>query len=239
MVERRDLRRPRSGCGIDCVDATVASSFPELARERVMQALAGDRAAIAEVYRTYRSTVLLAVVAAIRHRPSLGPELDDFVSEVWIRFVADGCRRLRSYDPERGAFGYYLRMRAFATARMLAERRGHRGIDRAESCGARIDDELEARVVGRDALARLWAALADRLGRADLQLFSAVFIEGRFVREVAEMLGLGEAVVFRRSQRLRRKVERIAAELAANAGRGPQPTARQRSLGARRYTIGP
>jgi RNA polymerase sigma factor (sigma-70 family) len=191
----------------------VASSFPELSRERIAQALAGDRSAVADIYRTYRVTVALAVAAAIRHRPALDAELEDFASEVWTRFVDDDCRRLRSYDPARGAFGYYLRMRAFATARMLAERRTHRGGAEHIDASAPDDEGLEGRVVRRDVLLRLWTALRDRLGLADLALFSAVFIEGKFVREVAQTLGLTEAVVYRRSQRLRRKVERIAIEV--------------------------
>lgn len=191
-------------------------SFPELPRERVAQALAGDRAAVTDVYQTYDPAVRSAVVAAIRHRPALEPELEDLVSEIWTRFVEGGCWRLRSYDPARGAFGYYLRMRAFATARALAAKRQHREPTVALTdplVSLMGDDGLEGRVLDRDALAQLWVALKERLGEVDLALLQGVLVEGRLVREVAPELGLGEAAAFRRSHRLKDKIEKIAVEV--------------------------
>lgn len=193
-----------------------SSPFPELPHARVAQALAGDRTAFAELYETYDPAVRAAVVAAIRHRPALEGELEDFVSEIWTRFVADGGWRLRSYDPERGAFGYYLRMRAFATARALASQRAHRTQTVAMTdplVSLLGDDGLEGRVVSRDALERLWAAMKERLGETDLMLFQGVFVEGRLVREVGDELDLTEAAAYRRCHRLKDKIERIASEL--------------------------
>jgi RNA polymerase sigma factor (sigma-70 family) len=191
-------------------------AFPELPPERIAQAVAGDRAAIAAVYATYDPAVRSAVVAAIRHRPSLEPELEDFVSEIWARFIADGCWRLRSYDPARGTFGYYLRMRAFAIARALASKRVHRTttVEMTDPLVSLFgDDGLEGRVISRDSLERLWSVLKERLGEADLALFHGVFVEGRLVREVAAEQGLTESAAFRRSHRLKEKIERIATEL--------------------------
>jgi RNA polymerase sigma factor (sigma-70 family) len=207
--------------------AMTSPRFPELSEERIARALAGDRAAVAELYETYDPAVRSAVVAAIRHRPALEPELEDFVSEIWTRFVADGCWRLRSYDPKRGTFGYYVRMRAFATARALAGKRAHREPTVALTdplVSLFGDDGLEGRMISRDTLAQLWAALQERLGAEDLLLFQGVFVEGRFVREVAEELGMTESVAFRRTHRLKQKLERIAAEVmgtrAVEAGGG-------------------
>jgi len=194
----------------------TSQSFPELRQERIARALAGDRDAIAELYATYDPAVRSAVVAAIRHRPALEPELEDFVSEIWARFVADGCWRLRSYDPERGTFGYYLRMRAFATARALAGKREHRASTVALTdplVSLLGDDGLEGRMLSRDALVRLWVVLRERLDEADLALFEGVFVEGRLIREVAKELGLSESVAYRRSHRLKQKIESIATEV--------------------------
>jgi RNA polymerase sigma factor (sigma-70 family) len=207
----------------------ASPQFPELPHERVAQALAGDRAAFGDVYETYDPAVRAAVVAAIRHRPALENELEDFVSEIWTRFVADGCWRLRSYDPARGAFGYYLRMRAFAVARALASKRAHRTQTVAMTdpmVSLLGDDGLEGRVVSRDALERLWAAMKERLGEIDLALFQGVFVEGRLVREVGDELALGEAAAYRRCHRLKDKIERIASELSGtdelgDRGAGP------------------
>jgi RNA polymerase sigma factor (sigma-70 family) len=198
--------------------------FPELSRERVAQALAGDRQALAELYATYDPAVRSAVVAAIRSRPALEPELEDFVSEIWTRFVADGCWRLRSYDPARAPFGYYLRMRAFAIARALMSQRAykHQTVELTDPLVSMFgDDGLEGRMISRDALAQLWAAMKERLSAEDLTLFQGVFVEGRLVREVADELGLTEAVAFRRSHRLRQKIERIATESLGAEAVGP------------------
>ncbi|MCX4240445.1 RNA polymerase sigma factor [Paraliomyxa miuraensis] len=194
--------------------------FPELPRERVARALAGDRVAVAELYTTYDPAVRSAVVAAIRHRADLESELEDFISETWARFVADGCWRLRSYDPQRGTFGYYIRMRAFATARSLASKREHR-MQTVALTDPRLvldgDDGLENWVLSRDELERLWTALRERLGEIDLALFRSVFAEGRLVREVAGELQLTEAAAYRRCHRLRQKIESIASELLGPA----------------------
>lgn len=198
-------------------------SFPELPPEHVARALTGERDAVADLYRTYDPAVRAAVVAAIRHRPSLEPELEDLVSEIWARFVADGCWRLRSYDPARGTFGYYLRMRAFATARALASARVHRNptVELTDPLVSLFgDDALEGQMLDRDALERLWAALQERLGEIDLALFQGVLVEGHRVREVADALGLGESAAFRRSHRLKQKIERIAAEVLGDEAPG-------------------
>lgn len=194
----------------------MTASFPELSRERVAQALAGDRAAVAELFTTYDPAVRSAVVAAVRHRPALEPDLEELVSEIWARFVADGCFRLRSYDPDRGSFGYYLRMRAFATARALASKREHR-TQTVALTDPRIalhgDDGLERWLLSRDELERLWVALQERLGELDLALFEGAFAEGRLVREVGDELGLFGEAAYRRCHRLRETILRIAHEL--------------------------
>ena len=98
----------------------MQSKHPELPPERIDAALGGDRVAFTELYRCYAPRVRASVATAIRFRAELAPYLDDILGEVWARFLADGCRQLRSYDPERGAFGYYLRLRTWALARMLS-----------------------------------------------------------------------------------------------------------------------
>lgn len=76
-------------------------------------------------------------------------------------------------------------------------------------------------------LVRLWAALRERLGEADLALFQGVLVEGRLVREVAGELGVSEAAAFRRSHRLEEKIERISGEVlgakAVEPGRSASP----------------
>lgn len=189
--------------------------YPELARERIAAALRGDRAALADVYTTYSPGVRLAVTAAIRQRPELEAEFEDLVSEVWTRFFSDKCKRLQSYEPERSPFGYYIRMRAFAIARNLADLRMHRSSSMNDALTEDAfvlfaDDGLEARLLDRDLLGKLWAEIEPQLTDIDRVLLQKVFVDGQWVREVAPELGLSEAATHRRCQRLRAKIQAIA-----------------------------
>ncbi len=186
----------------------------ELPHERLAQALAGDRQAFTELYVTYDPVVRSAVAAAIRRRPELELELEleDFVAEIWKRFLEGDCWRLRKYDPSRGAFGWFLRMRAFATTRALMGQRAYcnQPVEIPDPLVSMLGDVEGS--MRRDALVQLWTAMEERLDGVDLVLFRGVFVEGRLVREVAKELGLSEAMVLRRSHRLKRKIERIATE---------------------------
>jgi RNA polymerase sigma factor (sigma-70 family) len=204
-------------------------TLPELRPERITAALRGDRAAFGELYRCYGPRVRAAVATAIRFRAELMPYLDDIVGEVWARFLADGCRQLRTYDPERGAFGYYLRMRAWALARMLAAQVLRRAQlvqldDPFVSLFA--EDRLEGRLLGRDVLERLYTEARARLDPVDLAFFEHVYIEGQRIEAVGQRLGLSKDAAYRRSHRLRAKIQRIADELSAEPpGQGPVPLA--------------
>jgi DNA-directed RNA polymerase specialized sigma24 family protein len=203
----------------------MESKHPELPPERITAALGGDRAAFGELYRCYGPRVRASVASAIRFRAELAPHFDDILGEVWARFLADGCRQLRSYDPARGAFGYYLRMRSWAMARMLAAQ----VLRRAQL--VELDDPfvslfgqdgLEGRLQGRDALGRLYAVVKARLDPVDLGLFHEVYVKGRKIEEVGRELGLGKDAAYRRSHRLRAKIQRIADEAAvASPAVGP------------------
>ncbi len=221
-------REPSTGTAFTRGTTPSTRSYPELPPDRVALALAGDREAFAEVYATYDPAVRTAVAAAIRHRPELELELEDFVAEIWKRFLERDCWRLRKYDPSRGAFGWFLRMRAFATARQLASRRLHRttivAVDDPFSWLFAGDDP-ETKMLARDELERLWGAIRLRLDDIDVALFERVFVEGRLVREVVDALRLTEAAAYRRSHRLKQKVERIAAEVLGHGDGGGRSSA--------------
>jgi len=204
----------------------MQSKHPELPPDRIAAALAGDRAAFGELYRCYAPRVRAAVVTAIRFRAELVPHLDDILAEVWARLLADGCRQLRTFDPARGAFGYYLRMRSWALARMLAAQvlRRARLVELDDPFVSLFaEDGLEGKLQGRDALERLYAEVRARLDPIDLALFENVYVEGRKIEEVGRALGLGKDAAYRRSHRLRAKLQRIADELAKTPGLGPVP----------------
>lgn len=193
-------------------------TYAELPPERIAAALAGDRVAFGELYRCYGGRVRASVAAAIRFRAELFPHFDDILGEVWARFLANGCKLLLSYDAERGAFGYYLRMRTWAMARMLAAQHLRRNkLVQLDDPFVSLfgEDGLEGRVLGRDTLAQIYAAVQDRLDAVDLAIFERVYVEGRRIEDVGVDLGLRKDAAYRRSHRLRAKIQRIADELAA------------------------
>ncbi len=200
----------------------------ELPPERIAAALRGDRAAFAELYRCYAPRVRASVATAIRFRAELGPHFDDILGEVWARFLANGCRQLRSYDASRGAFGYYIRMRAWALARMLAAQVLRR-VYMMESDDPFVslfgEDGLEGQILGRDELEKLQAAVQARLDPVDQALFERVLVEGRKIDEVIGALGISKDTAYRRSHRLRAKLQRMLAELGQDAGHGGPPVA--------------
>jgi RNA polymerase sigma factor (sigma-70 family) len=204
----------------------MQSKYPELPLDRIAAALRGDGAAFAELYRCYGPRVRATVAAAIRFRADLVPYHDDIEGEVWARFLADGRRQLQSFDASRGAFGYYLRMRTWAMARMLAAQylRRARLVELDDPFVALFgEDGLEGQLLGRDVLERLYEAVKARLDEVDLTLFERVYVEGRKIEEVGRALGLSKDAAYRRSHRLRKKIQRIADELAKSPGVGPVP----------------
>lgn len=202
---------------------------PELPPDRIDAALAGDRTAFGELYRCYGPRVRASVATALRFRAELAPYFDDILGEVWARFLANGCRQLRSYDPSRGAFGYYLRMRTWAMARMLASQVLRRAqlVELDDPFVSLFgEDGLERRLEGREVLEQLYAAVRARLDAVDLGLFHEVYVKGRKIEEVGRELGLTKDAAYRRSHRLRAKIQRIADELAVPApGVGPDSLA--------------
>lgn len=202
----------------------MQSRYPELAPERVEAALRGDREAFGELYRCYSPRVRAAVATALRFRSELARHFDDVLNEVWARLYANRCHQLRSYDPGRGTFGYYLYMRAWALARMLAAqvlRREHVVELDDPFVSLFAEDGLEGQVLGRDALERLYAEIRARLDRVDQTLFEEVYVKGRKIDEVGRELDLSKDAAYRRSHRLRAKIQRIADALAAGPGTGP------------------
>lgn len=204
----------------------MESKHPELPTERIHAALKGDRAAFGELYRCYSPRVRASVANALRFRAELARHYDDILNEVWARFLANGCRQLQSFDASRGVFGYYIHMRAWAMARMLAAQwlRRDRLVELDDPFVSLFaEDGLEGRLHGRDELERLYAEVEARLDRVDLSIFEEVYVKGRKIEEVGRELSLSKDAAYRRSHRLRTKLQRIADELPGTGGRGKPP----------------
>lgn len=205
----------------------MESKHPELPLERIDAALRGDRTAFGELYRCYSPRVRASVANALRFRAELARHYDDILNEVWARFLANGCRQLLGFDRTRGAFGYYIHMRAWALARMLAAqwlRRDHMMELDDPFVSLFAEDGLEGQLLGRDELERLYAEIEARLDAADRALFEEVYVKGRKIEEVGRELGLSKDAAYRRSHRLRGKIQRIADELSTG-GKPPVPLA--------------
>lgn len=187
----------------------------ELTPDRIATALAGDRAALTELYRCYGPRVRAAVAQRIVHRGELVPVFEDLLAEVWARLLADGCQRLRSYDRTRGPFGYFVQMRALSVADDVIAKhlRRTRSIEPGDPyVELQSGEDLERRVVHRERLERLATLVRSRFGDEDQRLFEAVLVGGRKPGDVAEDLGVKRESVERR---LRRLIERLKQLIAA------------------------
>lgn len=187
----------------------------ELDPHTIQRALDGDRAAFTKLYQHYAGVVRGAVAARVRAWPSMTPQLEDVLSEVWVQMLANDRRALRRYDPSRGELGYYLRLLAASRASTVLRSRA-----RQQALLAPVDrestEEIERALLQRDFLETLWAKARPLIKDVDEALFVRVMVMGREAKEVAPELGLGQDAAYQRLTRLRAKLLQLAAQILAD-----------------------
>lgn len=179
-----------------------------------------DPAAFAELYRAYLPSLCRGVRAFIRKLPRLQPFEDDIVSRAWVRLLARDRKLLRSYDPKRASFAYFMSMIGANTAWQLAARKEHSQRLRIDELDERALAELascadmESIVVDRELLSKLDEQIQRVASERELRLLEEVLILQRPAKEVAEELGVSVEVVWAATSRLRKKLESLARELS-------------------------
>lgn len=188
------------------VDArvVVASDWERDTRERLV---AGDSAALAEIYDQYASFVYGLAFRVIGDARAAEDVSQDVFVGLWERPAV--------FDPDRGSLRTWLgtlaHRRAVDYVRREEARRRRAQRDAARAASAPDVDELATALVAAE---RVRAAL-DRLPAEQRRAIELAYFGGRTYRQVAEVLGIPEGTA---KSRLRLGLRRIAAALEAEGG---------------------
>ncbi|MCH9681081.1 MAG: sigma-70 family RNA polymerase sigma factor [Deltaproteobacteria bacterium] len=200
------------------VPAQVRHVWPELELAQIHRALGGDREAFGELFRCYAPAVRHAVAARVARMPGIRIELDELVQSVWLQLLREP-RRLRNYDPEQAPFGAFIRVAAAQVAWRLVRRRSRTPTVVYEDLSEQGDTgTMERQLRARGDLERLWELVAPQLNATELELFDAVLVQGRKIKDVAAEVGKNDAAVYKQCDRMRLKLITIAKQLLDERG---------------------
>lgn len=199
--------------------------------DRIRLAINGDDpAAFRELYNTYGPDLRYGVRRFIRKVPRLKPHQEDIMSRAWERLLGRERKLLRSFDPGKGTFTYFIRLVGANTAWQEADRRGQPSL-----CSADVDVErmtsdsnggdIERLIADRELLSQVDARLRKDLSERDLMLLEQVFILRRSAKEVAELLDMSVEAVWAATTRLRKKLEPVGKDLECELSEGGESPA--------------
>lgn len=192
----------------------------------VASALEGDERALRRLVEDVAPTIQARVARVLLRRRALSrgedvrQRLADIAQDVYVELFRDGGKVLRSWEPSRG-----LDLRGFvglvSEQRVAATLRSRRRSPWAEALMDDQDDAAEVLVAGpgpeerllsRDALERLVDLLRAELSPLGLEMFRCLLVEEESIANVSERTGMSTSAVQAWSSRLRRMVQRLAAE---------------------------
>ncbi|MEM7153892.1 MAG: sigma factor [Myxococcota bacterium] len=195
-------------------------SNSDLDSTTVQNALSGDSAALSRLCHHYQPQVL-RIARQVAGRACSHDDAGELAQEVWCWLLDDTCRRLRTFDPERGSFGPFLRMVAWQQAwrimsmwagrqRRSREIAQQRGLPEPVSHGGTSSFEH------RQLVYRIVDLAAPRLDQFDHILLRDMALGEAPVCELAPRLGSSAAALYKRRQRLRGKLAAAARRLVAD-----------------------
>jgi RNA polymerase sigma factor (sigma-70 family) len=191
--------------------------LPELDPTIILEAIGGSQAGFLRLYHHYADKVRYAVARAAQ-RAGHVRNIDELCQEVWCRLLDNERRLLRRYDPSRGGFESFVSTVAYQQA-TVAIGRYQRQVPHVEPEVG--DEELAddgASQFAEDLIqSELFHKLLDRVD-AELDdderlLLREVHLEQRTCRSVAAQLGVSENAIYKRSERLKKKLAHMAEEL--------------------------
>lgn len=186
----------------------------------------GARDAFAKLYRHYEPRVQRAVVYAglktgYLRDPKRLERRDDLAQEVWTRFL-EKPEILQWYQPDKGAFGGFIRKVAYQQALYCLHRRGwtwtHVGSDLF------IDEstmDVALKWIQSDLFARFIAVAREQLDERDMMLILEHHLCGETLRALAAKYECSEDGLQRRNKRLLTKLDRIIDGLHQQPPLGP------------------
>lgn len=201
----------------------------ELDADTIHQAIWGEAPgsgrAFARLYAHYEKPVRYGVARAA-HRRGYTHQVDEIRQEVWVRLLDRDRKMLRYYDPERGPLGPFLARMAYQQALQIIDPRSRRddittplryeAIDRGDS-------RLVAEIVQSDLYRRLLVRAQAELEELDLLIVREVHLGQRRFRDVALEHGVRPERLYKRNERLLKRLARWGEELLADPRQPPVP----------------
>ncbi|MEM9458963.1 MAG: hypothetical protein AAGF11_32590 [Myxococcota bacterium] len=187
----------------------------------------GDSAAFRELYRHYLPDLRYGVRAFIHKVPRLRPYEEEIVSRSWVRLLARDRKWLRSYDPRKASFGYFMSMVGANTAWQMASLKEFSArpqihlFDREELARQASDLDIEALAMDRQLLAKLDERLQHEFSERELVLFEEVIVRQRSAKDVARDFGISADAVWTATSRLRKKITVLRQDLDPRAPPAP------------------
>lgn len=172
-------------------------------------ACAGDRDALAELYRRHNDEV----IAYVRHR-TLGLTIaEDIAAEAWLR----ACRSIATFDGWTGAgfIGWVITIARNLLVDYFKSARFQRELRLGEDADAQIDNwlsplqpQVDDIVIAQAVAAEVHAAV-NRLSPLQQACITARFLEELSVAETAERLGIAESATKSLQYRATRTLARL------------------------------
>ena len=159
---------------------------------------------------------------------SVRPEVEDLTQEVFCALFIDDGKILRSWDPERGlSFKRFIGLVAYRQAiSILKRRRKMRAevpmadelLESGTDLSASEHTSVEQKLISKDMLRRVHAAMLEELSPLGRQLFELTIVEERSVQEVCRLMDMSPDAVYAWRSRLPRLARRLLGELASRPG---------------------
>lgn len=215
----------------DSTNAEQGGALTELTRELVTSALDGDDAAIRALVADLTPVIQARAGRALLRRRALArggdvrQQLDDVVQDVFVELFRDDGKALRAWDPARG-----MGLRGFvgliAEQRVAAILRSRRknpwtedlSVDAEGHEEPRGHDDPELDLASRQAIQQLFDLVRAELTPLGRDLFQRLILDEEPIASVCAATGMSTSAVQAWSSRLKRLVQKLAAEIVADRG---------------------
>lgn len=200
----------------------------ELDTEQITLALAGDQGVVRALVAELTPVIQARVGRALLRRRALAKGndvrqmLDDMVQDVFVELFRDDGKALRAWDPARG-LGLRGYVGLVAEQRVAAVLRSRRRNPWSEDLAVDDDaieeatehDDPELRIASRQEIEKLFDLVRASLTPLGRELFQRLLLDEESVAGVCAATGMSTSAVQAWSSRLKRLVQRLALEIAA------------------------
>jgi RNA polymerase sigma-70 factor (ECF subfamily) len=184
----------------------------------IRAALGGDQGAVRALFAAISPAIQVSVANTLRrHIPASAHsrarhEVEDLTQEVFYALLANGGKRLRAWDPEKGlSIERYVRLVArHLVVSFLRKRERRVWEDDPEPDDGEADSAVspERLTAHKELYAAVLAAVEAELSEQGRRVLHLLLIEGRSVAEVADALGISHNAVHVWQSRLKQAIEK-------------------------------